>query len=279
VHIYHLNTWTLRPYATRAINGTGGLFRQGYLVLHVVLIDTGSGLALIDTGWGTQDFLRPTPMVRIFTWLTVGPIREAQLVMRQVEGLGYDPRDVQHIFMTHMHLDHPGGIVDFPWAKVHIFRDEYEAIMRQGSFITRGAYRAEHWAHGPDWVVHDLGEEWHGFQSTPPVAVGEVRFRLVPLPGHSEGMCAVAAELPDGRTLMHCGDSYIYWGQVDVDHPHLPPGGGAFLKVFGRFGLVGGVYAHSDRLRALKREMGGRLIMFCGHSAHEFEQLVQTQHG
>ena len=83
---------------------------------------------------------------------------------RQVERLGYGPEDVRHIVLTHFHYDHAGGLPDFPRAKVHIFRDEYEAVTKPQDVYERYPYRAEHWPHGPDWVVHPLqGDEWFGF--------------------------------------------------------------------------------------------------------------------
>ena len=43
--------------------------------------------------------------------------------------LGLDPRDVRHIVVTHLDLDHAGGLADFPDAKVHLHAREHAAAM------------------------------------------------------------------------------------------------------------------------------------------------------
>jgi len=132
---------------------------------------------------------------------------------RQVERLGYGPEDVRHIVLTHFHYDHAGGLPDFPRAKVHIFRDEYEAVTKPQDVYERYPYRAEHWPHGPDWVVHPLqGDEWFGFDCTPPVGLGSTKFCLVPLPGHTRGHSGVALRLPDGW-LLHLASTHLGFGR------------------------------------------------------------------
>ena len=40
---------------------------------------------------------------------------------------GIPVESISDLYITHMHLDHVGGIKDFPKAKVHIAKEEYEA--------------------------------------------------------------------------------------------------------------------------------------------------------
>jgi glyoxylase-like metal-dependent hydrolase (beta-lactamase superfamily II) len=51
-----------------------------------------------------------------------------ETAVNQIRQLGYQPEDVRDIISTHMHFDHCGGLPDFPWARVHIHRREYEAF-------------------------------------------------------------------------------------------------------------------------------------------------------
>ena len=61
--------------------------------------------------------------------------------MRQIERLGFSPREVRHIVMTHLDFDHTGGIEDFPWAAVHVSARELDAASRATGFRERGATR------------------------------------------------------------------------------------------------------------------------------------------
>jgi len=69
--------------------------------------------------------------------------------------------------MTHLDLDHAGGLPDFPHAKVHVLQREYEAAMMPYGFKENERYRNAHWAHSPDWVIYkeQYNEPWFGFDS------------------------------------------------------------------------------------------------------------------
>ena len=62
--VHHLNCGTMRPFGLPRKNGTGGFSVQGHGVIHCLLLKTGDGLVLIDTGWGMVDCTDPSPIVR-----------------------------------------------------------------------------------------------------------------------------------------------------------------------------------------------------------------------
>jgi glyoxylase-like metal-dependent hydrolase (beta-lactamase superfamily II) len=44
--------------------------------------------------------------------------------LEQVKQLGFSPRDVRHIVLTHLDSDHAGGLENFPEAHVHVLEAE-----------------------------------------------------------------------------------------------------------------------------------------------------------
>lgn len=133
-------------------------------------------------------------------------VRDPEIaIVRQLTRLGYQPADVRHIILTHLHLDHAGGLPDFPHATVHLFQREFQAWKRPRKWFEL-YYDKTHFAHEPRWQFHRLeGETWYDF---PAVRIPGIRPEvwLVPLHGHTSGHCGVAIQTETGW-LFHCGDA------------------------------------------------------------------------
>jgi glyoxylase-like metal-dependent hydrolase (beta-lactamase superfamily II) len=208
MRIHHLNCATMCPPSERLINGTGGWFAPAKMVCHCLLIETNDGLVLVDTGIGLDDIREPNRRLGTgFVKIVRPALDEGESALRQVERLGFRREDVRHIVLTHLDLDHAGGLPDFPAASVHVFGREHDAAMKRRTLPERERYRPTQWAHDPKWVVHEnAGESWFGFESVRAIANVPPEVLLVPLHGHTRGHCAVAVDA-GGRWLLVCCDA------------------------------------------------------------------------
>ena len=191
-----LNCATIRPYLLPIDIATCCL-----------LVELEDGLLLVDTGLGTKDHECPSSGIRLFRRLTRLFCPPEQTALNQVIGLGFTAEDVQHIVMTHLHIDHAGGISDFPEATVHVSETEY-MIAQSGGKLRGLVYIADHWAHGPNWQLYRQSEanNWFGFNTIRVLSRSTIQVLLVPLPGHTREHCGVA--VGDGkRWILHCGDA------------------------------------------------------------------------
>jgi glyoxylase-like metal-dependent hydrolase (beta-lactamase superfamily II) len=268
--VHHLNCGSLCPHGRRLINGDGGWLERGSSVCHCLAIESGDGLVLVDTGFGMEDARNPGRLGAGFrTLMSPRPAVETT-ALAQLEGLGFGASDVRHIAITHLDLDHSGGLPDFPDADVHVLAPELEAALHPKLDERLRYIGGAHWAHGPSWVRHAAsgGEEWLGFEGIRIVPGLDVEVLLIPLFGHTRGHTGVAVKTPEGW-LLHCGDAYFNHGQVATP-PSCPP----LLTVFQNAMAAdnGARRANLERLRELASRHGEDVTLVCAHDPVELER-------
>jgi glyoxylase-like metal-dependent hydrolase (beta-lactamase superfamily II) len=268
MRIHHLNCGTTRPFGGRLVDGRGHPFRSARGICHCLLIETGQGLVLVDSGFGMTDVQRPLESLgRPFLAMSRPRLDPEETAIRQVTRLGYAPGDVRHIVLTHLDVDHAGGLPDFPWAKVHLHEAEHAQA-------ASSRYSKVQLAHGPDWVTHSSagGDRWFGFEAIRQLQGLPADLLLVPLPGHSRGHTAVAVRAQPAtgsgpQWLLHAGDAYFYHGEIDPARPRTPPGLRLFQTVLQ---TDGNARRHNQaRLRELAAEHGAQVAIFSAHDPQE----------
>ena len=217
--VHHLNCGTMRPIGGKLVTGRGSYLAAAELVCHVLLLETDHGLTLVDTGIGVDDVRTPDEtLARAWRLLSRPVLDERETALRQVEALGFTASDVRTIVLTH--LDHGGGLRDFPHAEVHLSAEELTAATSPDkSRNDRFRYPHNQWRHGPNWVPHETtGDTWFGFSGVREISPDVL---LIPLFGHTHGHTGVAVRTAD-RWLLHAGDSYFHHGELQPE-PHCPP--------------------------------------------------------
>jgi glyoxylase-like metal-dependent hydrolase (beta-lactamase superfamily II) len=273
--VHHLNCATMCPVAGFLL-GQRGLGR-GKLVAHCVLLETErDGLILIDTGFGTRDVAGQTRISRLFR-ATVGPVLDpAEPAVAQIAALGLDPGDVRHIVITHLDLDHAGGLADFPAARVHLHAREHAAAMARSRRLEKERYLRAHWSHGPRWEIYsDDGDTWRGLPAISRLREVDADVGLLPMHGHTRGHSAILVRAGD-RWLVHAGDAYFHRGSVE-GAGSIPVG----LMAFERITQIDPAARRSSvaALRQL-RERYDDLDMFCAHDPGELEAMqARASHG
>ena len=132
------------------------------------LIDTGDGLAIIDT--------------------TV--FEGVYLVLEAVRDLGYDPHDIKNILLTHCHVDHSGGV------------NQIKAI--SGSTVWQSKEDTEFMNQPANQELGDLFKNVPYlvdayFDDNKTLNWGEVSIRTVLTPGHTPGTTSFFITVPDEK--------------------------------------------------------------------------------
>ena len=255
------------PVAGFLVGGSG--FGRGHMVAHCILVVTErDGLVLIDTGFGTRDIEGRTGLSRSFRWLCGPTLAHAETAAAQIAQLGYDPDDVRHIVVTHLDLDHAGGLGDFPNAKVHCHAREHAAAMTRRHFKERERYLPAHWTHSPEWELYtEDGDTWRGLPAITRLRGLDADVGLVPMHGHTRGHSAVIVRDRE-HWLVHAGDAYFHRNAM---------GGGAVPFGFLAFERATEMNPAARRasLAALRRlrESYDDVVMFCAHDPSEYAEM------
>ena len=205
--VHHLNCGTLAPPG-------GGLLMSGgaRMACHCLLVETTrDGLVLVDAGLGDLDMADPAG--RLGSWFKhiANPVGDpTETAASQVARLGHAPADVRHVVMTHLDLDHAGGLCDFPGARVHVMQAELSAATRPKTSTEARRYRQAHWSHEVAWQTYpsEGGVEWQGISGARQLEGVDAGLLLVPLAGHTRGHAGVAVARGEGW-LLHAGDAVL----------------------------------------------------------------------
>lgn len=270
ITIHHLNCCTNRPLVGRFFNERSPC----RVISHILLLEMNHGLALVDTGIGMDDMKSPQRLGFMHA-LNRPCLDENETALKQIEKLGFRADDVHHIIMTHLDLDHTGGLPDFPNATIHVLKIELEAALKPESFKERNRYRKPHWAHSPDWKPYDenFGEPWFGLDTIRDLKGLPPEILLVRLPGHTKGHCGVSVKTLNGW-LLHAGDSYYFYKQM-TENPKTP----LMANLFQRFAHIDYETAMEtkNKVRELALKHKDKIIVMCSHDTMEFESLSKTK--
>jgi glyoxylase-like metal-dependent hydrolase (beta-lactamase superfamily II) len=189
------------------------------MVCHCLLVETDKGLVLIDTGFGTQDYLHPQARLgKLFSKVSAIQFDFTLTAVAQIQQLGFQPSDVKHILVSHLDLDHAGGISDFPQATIHILSSEYNAAQKL-SVMNKLRYRPQQFKNHRHWnfLEPKNGESWFNFHKVQGFHIFNDEILLIPLLGHTTGHCGIAIKQHNGWVFF-CGDAYYSHLELDPNH-------------------------------------------------------------
>ncbi|WP_241963280.1 N-acyl homoserine lactonase family protein [Paracoccus suum] len=156
---------------------------------------------LIDTGFPRKyayDFAASSAEDRLGEFGEVLDLTERNLPPAQLALTGIAVADVDILIMTHTHIDHVGGIADFPGRPILMSRAE-RALERPSYW---GDLRPFDW---PDreYLLIDADTE---------IGPG---IRVLHVPGHAPGQLAIEVDLPETGTVLITGDAISRPSEID----------------------------------------------------------------
>lgn len=197
-----------------------------HAVCNCLLIEDNEKLVLIDSGLGELEIDTLHLLSQRIPAIYDIPINPNLAATRQLSCLGYGRDRVTDIVLTHLDLDHAGGLKDFPAAHVHLSKEEHSN--RQDS-----RYLQDQFSHRPHWEpVSYFDERWFNFAAKTLLILDEVDIKLIPLPGHTLGHCGVAVRdrRLSAKWIFHVGDAYYHRSEL-----HYPNSNASFVSRLSAF--------------------------------------------
>ena len=184
-----------------------------WLPIWCYLIEDRNRLILVDTGISQATNTRryfppPTLLMQRAVKFNLQPEEE---IGPQIRTLGYDPKDIDLVVITHLHQDHDGGLHHFPNAEFLVSREEWEAA---NGFAGRMAgYLNQLWPKNFSPRIIDFPN--NSFSTFPKsYQIGE-GMTLVPTPGHSPGQMSLIYENQNVRYFFIGDTAYSEYGLMN----------------------------------------------------------------
>jgi N-acyl homoserine lactone hydrolase len=161
----------------------------------VIVIDTGQGAHLLETGRSYHPYVR---------WEVAFQIDREEEMGPQLRALGIGPRDVKKVILSHLHMDHDGGLAHFPNSEIFVAAGELRAASGWAGRI-RG-YLPDRWPSWFDPLPLELAAEPFGpfARSRRLTDVGDIV--AVATPGHTADHISILVQ-EDDMTFFLAGDT------------------------------------------------------------------------
>lgn len=221
IHILHTGKVRTSPYLPYG-NGCGIIKASGittpkskwiWMPVSAYLIEHPIGLILVDTGWnrdmspnGEYDKKAQIQSLGSFVLYNInqGYIGKGMAINEQLSAMGIKPSDLDYVLLTHLDCDHANGLKLVSDAKdILVSQDELDMLNKK-SPVLKIRFQPKWWSgtkikgftynndEGPVGKAYDL--------------FGDGSIKMINIPGHSDGLCAVKIKNSDGKYVLLFSD-------------------------------------------------------------------------
>jgi len=176
-----------------------------------VLVRHPDGDLLIDTG-NSRHFDDEIGSFPFGTWLKLrflaGQLQADSPLPQMLRRAGEDPAKLRWAILSHVHLDHAGGLMDLPHLPVLLTREELR-FANDPAVQAKGYVIAAHTQEFPSVDVPTLQFEPIPYETFDESAdlYKDGSVVVVPLRGHSPGSVGIFVNLSPARRLFYVGDA------------------------------------------------------------------------
>ena len=219
IHVWHTGEVRVSPYLPFGGDNCNLLKASGlttpkkdwiWLPVSVYLIEHPKGLILVDTGWhrdmspeGVYDQQAQIKSLgsRVLYNVNQGRIPLGEAVDEQLAANGLKPTDLDYVLLTHLDCDHANGLRTVKDAKHILCAAEELECARKNGFVR---YKKKWWEGVDLKTLVWNGNEGPAGKSFDLFGDGSVK--MINIPGHCDGLCAVKLTNAEGRYVLLFSD-------------------------------------------------------------------------
>ena len=184
-----------------------------WLPVSAYLIEHQNGRILVDTGWSRDmspdGVFDAAAQIRslgspLLYMTNQGVVGKDEAIDEQLSALGIAINDIDYVLLTHLDCDHANGLGNVKDAKHILVSNAELKCAGKPSPVVRIRYNAKWWrgcrVEGFDWNGTDgpFGRSYDLF--------GDGSVKLINIPGHSDGLCAVKLTNSEGKFVLLYSD-------------------------------------------------------------------------
>lgn len=177
-------------------------------MLAALAYHTEHGPILIDAPFGHEGPANAGSLLGALARTAGFQFEDEWSIVPRLEQLGFRPSEVHHILMTHLHVDHTGGMKELGHAHFHVSRTEWEfPLSLKPLAALREGYALDDFRAMRNRV--ELFDDPKPLQDDPDGLdiFGDGSIRAVGLPGHTPGHVGYRLIFDDGRRVFLVGDA------------------------------------------------------------------------
>ena len=211
----------------------------------LIRTDAGENI-LVDTGFPPKyayDIAAASEEDRLGAFGEVLKLTEDNLPKAQLARAGVEMADIDLLIMTHTHIDHVGGIADFPGRPILMSGAERKLDRP----LYWGDVRPLEWPDREYLLIEEDTEIGPGL-------------RVLHVPGHAPGQLALEVDLPESGTLLITGDAISRPAEIDEGFA-------------GSWDVAG---AQASAARLMERAKAQDAFVIYGHAPDQWPTLRKT---
>jgi N-acyl homoserine lactone hydrolase len=169
-------------------------------------IEHPDGVIVVDSGQGTHLLEHSRELNPFVRWEVAFQIEREQEIGPQLRALGIAPRDVKKVVLTHLHMDHDGGLAHFPDSEIVV--PAGELAKAKGLLGRVRGYLPHRWPSWFDPTPIELPTEPFGPFTRSQRLTKEGAIVAVATPGHTPDHISVVVQ--DGDTAIFLSGDTSY---------------------------------------------------------------------